>query len=420
MLPHEVESLAARHVPGGGKIDIHRLSVGLVNETYRVRRDGNAYALRASGSGQQALGLDRTWEARVLERAVPCGLAPGVVYSDPTRGLLISRWVEGSSWNPADVRKSSNIARIAELARRIHALPMPDPARLMGPAQWIEHYSAAPPGSIRADPACAALRSAASLRLAELAALPAVAPVVCHSDLHVLNLIDHGPSLVLLDWEYAHGADPLWDLAGWSANNDFGFEMRRDLLARYACRQPTPEEILRLHLLSWLYDYVCLLWCDLYSELRGDPTRGSVAARVRRLKSRLLATASSRADQVPAHYPGEDPEGYPTESAMARMLVVDRDGKEHDIEAKPGLKVMEILRELDYGVAAICGGLCSCATCHVYVDETWAGRLPKPQSDELELLKELPDFRQATSRLSCQVDFTEPLSGLKLAIAPDS
>jgi 2Fe-2S ferredoxin len=105
---------------------------------------------------------------------------------------------------------------------------------------------------------------------------------------------------------------------------------------------------------------------------------------------------------------------------MARMIVVDRDGKEHDIEAKPGLKVMEILRELDYGVAAICGGLCSCATCHVYVDGDWTGRLPKPQSDELELLKELPDFNDATSRLSCQVDFTDALSGLKLTIAADS
>jgi ferredoxin, 2Fe-2S len=105
---------------------------------------------------------------------------------------------------------------------------------------------------------------------------------------------------------------------------------------------------------------------------------------------------------------------------MARMIVVDRDGKEHEIEAKPGLKVMEILRELDYGVAAICGGLCSCATCHVYVDANWAGRLPKPQSDELELLNELPDFKKDASRLSCQVDFTEELSGLKVAIAPDS
>jgi ferredoxin, 2Fe-2S len=54
---------------------------------------------------------------------------------------------------------------------------------------------------------------------------------------------------------------------------------------------------------------------------------------------------------------------------MARMTVVDRDGKAHEIEAKPGLKLMEILRELDYGVAAICGGLCSCATCHIYIDE---------------------------------------------------
>lgn len=105
---------------------------------------------------------------------------------------------------------------------------------------------------------------------------------------------------------------------------------------------------------------------------------------------------------------------------MARMIVVDRDGKEHEVEARSGLKIMEILRELDYGVAAICGGLCSCATCHVYVDESWAARLPKPQSDELELLRELPDFREPVSRLSCQVDFTEALSGIKVAIAPDS
>jgi 2Fe-2S ferredoxin len=105
---------------------------------------------------------------------------------------------------------------------------------------------------------------------------------------------------------------------------------------------------------------------------------------------------------------------------MARMIVVDRDGKEHEIEAKTGLKIMEILRELDYGVAAICGGLCSCATCHIYVDEQWAERLPKRQSDELELLTELADYRAATSRLSCQVDFTEALSGIKVTVAADS
>jgi 2Fe-2S ferredoxin len=105
---------------------------------------------------------------------------------------------------------------------------------------------------------------------------------------------------------------------------------------------------------------------------------------------------------------------------MARMTVVDRDGKEHEIEAKTGLKIMEILRELDYGVAAICGGLCSCATCHVYIDAQWFPLLPKPQSDEAELLNELPDYRPTASRLSCQVDFTEALSGIKLTVAADS
>ena len=105
---------------------------------------------------------------------------------------------------------------------------------------------------------------------------------------------------------------------------------------------------------------------------------------------------------------------------MARMIVVDRDGKEHEIEAKPGLKVMEILRELDYGVSAICGGLCSCATCHIYIDESWVARLPKPQSDELELLKEISDFREGTSRLSCQVEFTDALSGIKVTIGQDT
>jgi len=87
---------------------------------------------------------------------------------------------------------------------------------------------------------------------------------------------------------------------------------------------------------------------------------------------------------------------------------------------KTGQKLMEVLRELDYGVSAICGGLCSCATCHVYIDDAWVAKLPKKQSDEQELLTELSDYRAATSRLSCQVDFTDALSGLKVTIAPDT
>jgi 2Fe-2S ferredoxin len=103
---------------------------------------------------------------------------------------------------------------------------------------------------------------------------------------------------------------------------------------------------------------------------------------------------------------------------MTTLQVIDRDGVSHEVEAKPGLKVMEVLRELDYGVAAICGGMCSCATCHIYVDPEWTDKLPPPMSDERELLGELSHFRE-NSRLSCQVEITAALSGLKVTIAED-
>ena len=101
-----------------------------------------------------------------------------------------------------------------------------------------------------------------------------------------------------------------------------------------------------------------------------------------------------------------------------QLRVIDRDGKEHRVEGKTGLKVMEILRDLDYGVAAICGGMCSCATCHVYVDPEWQGRLSPPMADERELLNELSQC-EPNSRLSCQIELTAELDGLRVTIAPD-
>ena len=103
---------------------------------------------------------------------------------------------------------------------------------------------------------------------------------------------------------------------------------------------------------------------------------------------------------------------------MTLLRVIDRDGQEHRVEGKTGLKVMETLRDLDYGVAAICGGMCSCATCHVYVDPEWQGRLPPPMSDERELLNELSQC-EPNSRLSCQIELTAELDGLRVTIAPD-
>ncbi len=103
---------------------------------------------------------------------------------------------------------------------------------------------------------------------------------------------------------------------------------------------------------------------------------------------------------------------------MTQLRVVDRDGVEHEVEARAGLTLMENLRDLDYGVAAVCGGMCACATCHVYVDPEWLGKLPPPHSDELDLVRDLSTYKD-NSRLSCQVKFTAELAGLKVTIAED-
>lgn len=104
---------------------------------------------------------------------------------------------------------------------------------------------------------------------------------------------------------------------------------------------------------------------------------------------------------------------------MTEITVTDRDGGVHRVNARDGASLMETLRELDYGVAAICGGMCSCATCHVYVPESWFDRLPPVQGDEKEILQELESYRLRGSRLSCQVPVDAGLAGLEVEIAPE-
>jgi ferredoxin, 2Fe-2S len=103
---------------------------------------------------------------------------------------------------------------------------------------------------------------------------------------------------------------------------------------------------------------------------------------------------------------------------MTLLRVVDRDGVEHEVNGNAGFTLMENLRDLEYGVGAICGGMCACATCHVYVDAEWLAKLPPMHSDEKDLLGDL-STRSDNSRLSCQIKFTPDLAGLKVEIAPD-
>jgi 2Fe-2S ferredoxin len=104
---------------------------------------------------------------------------------------------------------------------------------------------------------------------------------------------------------------------------------------------------------------------------------------------------------------------------MVKLTIMTRDGETQTADALPGRTVMESIR--DHGVSellALCGGCCSCATCHVYVEPSFADRLP-PMSEDEDGLLDGTSYRLATSRLSCQLRITESLEGLKVTIAPE-
>ena len=97
---------------------------------------------------------------------------------------------------------------------------------------------------------------------------------------------------------------------------------------------------------------------------------------------------------------------------MANITYIKHTGETHEILVENGKSVMEGATDnlLD-GIIGECGGCCSCATCHVIVDEAWYARLNSPDETEIEMLEAVPELT-ATSRLSCQIAVTDELDGL--------
>ena len=104
---------------------------------------------------------------------------------------------------------------------------------------------------------------------------------------------------------------------------------------------------------------------------------------------------------------------------MPKLTIVARDGSEKTIDGKAGWSVMENIRDAGYDeLLALCGGCCSCATCHVRVDEEWVDKLRPIGADEDDLL-DSSSHRAPNSRLSCQSEFDDALDGLRVRIAPE-
>ena len=100
---------------------------------------------------------------------------------------------------------------------------------------------------------------------------------------------------------------------------------------------------------------------------------------------------------------------------MPKLIFVDSEGTETSVEAENGLSVMEVARDNDLEIEGTCGGSISCCTCHVIIDKDWFSIVGGPNPDEEDML-DLAVGLQSTSRLSCQIEVSNELDGLRMTI----
>ncbi len=102
---------------------------------------------------------------------------------------------------------------------------------------------------------------------------------------------------------------------------------------------------------------------------------------------------------------------------MPTIRFIQADGSTHELSAPEGTSAMQAAMGAGLqGIVAECGGSAMCATCHVYVDEAWADRLPAALANELEMLECTASERLPTSRLSCQIKLSAALDGIVLRL----
>lgn len=105
---------------------------------------------------------------------------------------------------------------------------------------------------------------------------------------------------------------------------------------------------------------------------------------------------------------------------MALIKITNLKGEKSELDAPNGDTLMEALRDNGYDeIEAICGGVCSCSTCHVYVEGEWMDKLGERSEDEYQLVSSTEHYRD-NSRLSCQITVTDEMDGLEITIAEQS
>jgi thiamine kinase-like enzyme len=238
----------------GREAEIEALGGGITNRNFKVSLDGEAYVLRIGGKHTELLGIDRTAEYGASRVAAALGIGPEIAVFVEPEGFLVTRFIDGRSVPPEEMRLPETIARAAHTIRRLHEGPL-IPGRFDS-FHVVETYcQTAREHGVRVPDEYAWAKALAD----SIERTRRDAPLVpCHNDLLNANFIDDGERLRIVDWEYAGMGDRFFDLANFSINHEFGEEENRTLLEAYfgAVR----EELRALRLMRFMSDLREAMW----------------------------------------------------------------------------------------------------------------------------------------------------------------
>jgi thiamine kinase-like enzyme len=245
-------------------VEIQPLPGGLNNRTFKVERGSETLVLRLDENDALPFWLDRGREVKIHRRAAQAGLAPDVILADA--GVLITRFVGGRNWSPADLGSHRNIDHATDLLREVHALPSSGSG--FEGLRIAEEYLSGLVG----DPD---RRKFAERCVAAIKAAPAFGDVCCcHNDVVAANLVGQ-PRPMLVDWEYACDNDPFFDLASLLAYHGIGETLSQAWLSAFAGGN-SPELRERLAAQRRIFNALHWLWLAMRQSVNPDQEQARV------------------------------------------------------------------------------------------------------------------------------------------------
>jgi aminoglycoside phosphotransferase (APT) family kinase protein len=272
----ELIGLAVRHL-GLGEPSVEVLTGGSRNRCYAVSDGDREVVLRIAGEDDRAYAVARAAESLAQRTAAAQGLAPRILFEEPGLGLTAMQRVAGGAWTRELARSPAGAACLGRWLGRLHQLPPPSGMRRVDFVSSLDHYAAELGDDAMARELARRARPAAAV------GGPAARDVLCHNDLHHLNIVGSREVIQVIDWEYAGVGEPIMDIASYLAYHDLDAPATSALLEAYGAGPAAPS-LARLADARWLFEAVWWAWLELHRRLHPDE-----AAEFRDARQRLAA-----------------------------------------------------------------------------------------------------------------------------------